>query len=138
MSYTWLIIAGILLIAELVTGTFYLLMLAIAACCAWLSMKMGFDFLAQTIVFLVCAAILTVLTRHYRHRLNARNRPNVAENLDAGQIITVHDWVDGVGHTHYRGTEWGVEIDQPDSEPLQNGSYRIIRLDGTRIRVARL
>ena len=138
MSYTWLIIAGILLIAGLVTGTFYLLMLAIAAFCAWLSMKMGFDFLAQTIVFLVCAAILTVLTRHYRHRLNARNRPNVAENLDAGQIITVHDWVDGVGHTHYRGAEWGVEIDQPDGELLQNGSYRIVRLDGTRIRVARL
>lgn len=138
MAYTWLIIAGILLIAEMLSGTFYLLMLAIAAVCAWFALLLGLDFLNQTVVFLICAAILTVLTRRYRYRLNARNRPNLAENLDAGQIITVHEWIEGIGHTHYRGTQWAVQMDQPDSQPLPDGSYRIVRLDGTQIRVERL
>ena len=31
MAHTWLILAGLLLIAELLSGTFYLLMLAVAA-----------------------------------------------------------------------------------------------------------
>ncbi len=138
MAYTWLIIAGILLIAEMLSGTFYLLMLAIAAVCAWFALLLGLDFLNQTVVFLICAAILTVLTRRYRYRLNARNRPNLAENLDAGQIITVHEWIEGIGHTHYRGTQWAVQMDHPDGQPLPDGSYRIVRLDGTQIRVERL
>ena len=138
MAYTWLIIAEILLIAELLSGTFYLLMLAIAAVCAWFALLAGADFLTQTIFFLVCAAILTILTRRYRYRLNARNRPNLAENLDAGQIITVHEWIDGIGHTHYRGTQWAVQLERPDEQTLHDGSYRIVRLDGTQIRVERL
>ncbi len=140
MAHTWLILAGLLLIAELLSGTFYLLMLAIAAFGAWLSMKMGVDFLTQTIVFLIGAAILTVLTRRYRYRINARNRPNLAENLDAGEIITVHDWANGIGRTHYRGTQWAVQLESTDHDqaPLTDGSYRIVRLDGIRIRVERL
>ena len=138
MAYTWLIIAGILLIAEMLSGTFYLLMLAIAAVCAWFVLLAGADFLTQTIFFLICAAILTVLTRRYRYRLNARNRPNLAENLDAGQIITVHEWIEGIGHTHYRGTQWAVQLEHPDEQTLHDGSYRIVRLDGTQIRVERL
>ena len=138
MVHTWLIIAGLLLIAELLTGTFYLLMLGIAAIFAWLSMLAGAHFLAQTIFFLICAAILTVLTRRYRHHINARNRPNLAENLDAGEIITVHNWENGIGHTHYRGAQWAVQLETAVQAPLTDGSYRIVRLDGTRIRVERL
>jgi len=67
MAHTWLILAGLLLIAELLSGTFYLLMLAVAALGAWVAMMLGVDFLTQTIVFLIGAAILTVLTRRYRY-----------------------------------------------------------------------
>ena len=137
-EYTWLIIAGILLTAELLSGTFYLLMLSISAVGAWLSMKFGADFLTQTIFFLVCAAILTALTRRYRHRINSRGKPNVAENLDAGHMVSVHSWHHGVGQTHYRGAQWSVELDQTDELPLKDGMYRIVRLDGPRIRVERV
>lgn len=93
--YTWLIVAGILLIAELLTGTFYLLMLAIAGVIAWFAMLLNFDFLAQSIVFLISASILVLFTQRLRARLNANTKPNLADNLDAGEIITVTDWVDG-------------------------------------------
>ena len=61
MAHTWLILAGLLLIAELLSGTFYLLMLAVAALGAWVAMMLGVDFLTQTIVFLIGAAILTAI-----------------------------------------------------------------------------
>ena len=138
MAHTWLILAGLLLIAELLSGTFYLLMLAVAALGAWVAMMLGVDFLTQTIVFLIGAAILTVLTRRYRYRINARNRPNLAENLDAGVILTVRDWDNGIGRTYYRGTNWAVQLETDDQAPLTDGSFRIVRLDGTRIRVERL
>ena len=136
--YTWLIVAGILLIAELLTGTFYLLMLAIAGVIAWFAMLLNFDFLAQSIVFLISASILVLFTQRLRARLKANTKPNLADNLDAGVIFTVIDWVDGVGISHYRGSQWAVVLDVPDAQTLPDGSYRITQLDGTRIRVARL
>ena len=134
--YIWLIVAGILLIAELLTGTFYLLMLALACTFAWFAMLMGAGFLMQAVVFFISASLLVYLTRRLRVQINQKNKPNLADNLDAGQIITVQNWIDGVGHTHYRGTQWRVLLDTPDDAPLTDGSYRIVKLDGVHIRVA--
>jgi membrane protein implicated in regulation of membrane protease activity len=138
MAYTWLMIAGILLILELMTGTFYLLMLALASIFAWFAMQADADFLMQAVVFLISASVLVYLTRRLRARLNQKSKPNLAEQLDAGEIIQVHSWADGIGHTHYRGTQWAVVMDTPDDVPLTDGAYRITQLDGTRIRVQRL
>jgi membrane protein implicated in regulation of membrane protease activity len=82
--------------------------------------------------------VLVYITRRLRAQINQKNTPNIADNLDAGEVINVHDWVDGVGHTHYRGTQWRVLLDTPDNAPLSDGSYRIVKLDGVHIRVARL
>ena len=136
--YIWLMVAGILLIAELLTGTFYLLMLALACVFAWFATLSGAGFLTQTVVFLISASVLVYLTRRWRAQINQKNTPNIADNLDAGEVINVHDWVNGVGHTHYRGTQWRVLLDTPDNAPLSDGSYRIVKLDGVHIRVARL
>ena len=136
--YIWLVVAGILLIAELLTGTFYLLMLALACVFTWLAMLLGAGFLTQTLVFLISASVLVYITRRLRVHINQKSIPNIADNLDAGEIINVHDWVDGVGHAHYRGTQWRALLDTPDDAPLTDGSYRIVKLDGVHIRVARL
>jgi membrane protein implicated in regulation of membrane protease activity len=136
--YIWLIVAGILLIAELLTGTFYLLMLALASIFTWFAMLAGAGFLMQAVVFLISASVLVYLTRRWRAQINQKNTPNLADNLDAGEIISAHNWIDGIGHTHYRGTQWRVLLDTPDDAPLTDGSYRIVKLDGVHIRVARL
>ena len=138
MAYTWLIVAGILLIAELLTGTFYLLMLALASVFTWFAMQAGAGFLMQSVVFLISASVLIYLTRRMRVQLNQKNRPNLAEYLDAGEIIRVYNWDNGMGHTDYRGTQWAVVLDQPDEAALTDANYRIVKLDGIRIRVARI
>ena len=71
--YIWLIVAGILLIAELLTGTFYLLMLALACTFAWFAMLMGAGFLMQAVVFFISASLLVYLTRRLRVQINQKN-----------------------------------------------------------------
>ena len=96
----------------------------------------GRGLLTQTIVFLIGAAILTVLTPLSLYRINARNR-YLAENLDAGKSspfavgITASDAPIIVANGRY---SWKTD----DQAPLTDGSFQIVRLDGTRIRVERL
>lgn len=137
-TYTWLIIATVLLVVEITTGTFYLLMLAIAAVFAWVVHFFGASFLFQSMVFLVTSAILVTLVYRYRAQKTRMTRPTIADELDAGEIITVHEWHNGVGETQYRGAHWQVVLDKPQEETPPAGDYRIVRLDGTRIRVTSL
>ena len=136
--YIWLIVAGILLIAELLTGTFYLLMLALASVVTWFAMQAGAGFLMQAVVFLISSSVLIYITRRLRVQLNQKNKPNLADQLDTGEIISVRHWTEGVGKTYYRGAHWSVVMDQPDEAALTDANYRIVKLDGIRIRVARL
>ena len=133
-SYTWLIVAAILLATELASGTFYLLMLAIAAVVAWLAQWTGASFLVQAVVFLLASAILVTWVHRYRKQKNRTPSTNAADMLDAGEIVTVSEWHNGVGHTHYRGSVWQAVLQTPNEHP-QTGEYRIVRFEGTRLMV---
>ncbi len=57
-STFWLILAGLLLMAELATGTFYLLLLACGAALAALLAYLGLGFVLQ----IIAAAVFSVLS----------------------------------------------------------------------------
>ena len=131
-NYAWLIMAGILVAAEIATGTFYLLMLGIAAAITWFAERMGISFLAQTLVFLIVSIVLCYATQQYRKKhISTDNKVN---DLDAGEIITVTNWQNGMGKTHYRGAQWQVVMLENSTSPA-DGQYRIVRFDGNRLLV---
>ena len=99
-SYSWLIVAAVLLATELASGTFYLLMLAIAATTAWFAQSAGTSFLGQALVFLIASAILVTWVHRYSKQKNSTSSNNADEILDAGDIITVSQRSNGIGHTH--------------------------------------
>ncbi|MGL4767623.1 MAG: NfeD family protein [Formosimonas sp.] len=132
-SYAWLIAAGILVTVEIATGTFYLLMLAIAALITWLIERMGGSFMLQSSVFLISSIVLCYAVHRYRHQRQAHETINVASDLDAGESVQV-TWRNGVGSAFYRGTNWQVVLQSPVAEPA-DGTYHIIRLDGNRLLV---
>lgn len=136
-AYTWLIIGAILISVELATGTIYLLMLGVATVPAWIVERMGGSFLAQTITYLICAAVLVTIVRRIRQNRKGKDTPNAADDLDAGGIVHVSDWQDGVGRTHYRDSFWQVSLEGNATAPV-DGKYRIVRLDGTQIIVTPL
>ncbi len=106
----WWLVAGLLVAAEVASGTFYLLMLAPGAAAGAAMAHAGFGFSAQ----LVAAALVgggAVTLWHFRRLATARRSPppaaNPDVNLDVGSEVQVARWnADGTARVHYRGAFW--------------------------------
>ncbi len=129
----WLILAGVLVVFELITGTFYVLMIAIGmaagAAAAWL----GFGLPVQMLVAAVVGVVSTGLL--HRSRLGRPVRgdpardPNV--NIDIGQSVTVESWSDGRARVMYRGAMWDVQL--APGALAEAGYFRIVEIQGNRL-----
>ena len=137
----WLAAAGVTVILELFTGTFYLLMIAIGLAAGSLAALLGLGPATQTLIAAVVGVIATMLLRRSRYgrpqaRVQAGRDPNV--NLDIGQTIHVPAWQDGAARVMYRGALWDVELDTsaaPGAAPAP-GQYTIREVRGSRLIVA--
>ncbi|WP_075791918.1 NfeD family protein [Massilia putida] len=134
----WLVTAGVLVILELFTGTFYLLMIAIGLAIGGIVALAG----ASTPLQAIAAAVVGVLATGLLHRsrfghpakTDARRDRNV--NLDIGQRVTVPAWDNGRARVMYRGALWDVELTQ--GTPPHAGEFRIVEVQGSRLVVANL
>src|SRR5688572_739575 len=134
-SLTWAIVGMVLVITELLTGTFYLLMLGIAAFGAALAAWLGLDFGAQAIVFLVVAGIGCYGVRVYRARNSAQQMPPI----DAGMPANFESWIDAgsrLARVRYRGATWDARVEGADAvEP--GATLVVLAADGNTLRVAK-
>src|SRR3970282_2232889 len=86
----WLLAGLALVIAELVTGTFYLLVLGVAAFGAGAAAWLGGGFPLQVITATAVAGVGVYLVHAYR----ARNAAQQMQPIDAGQPASFESWVD--------------------------------------------
>lgn len=132
----WLAIAGILVIVELFTGTFYILMIAIGVATGALAALAGLSLSMQIIVSAVVGVIATVLLHRSRFgapsRRDAGRDPNV--NIDIGQRVVVDAWQDGRARVKYRGALWDVELGP--GATAEAGDYKIVEVLGNRLIVS--
>ncbi|MES2130238.1 MAG: NfeD family protein [Pseudomonadota bacterium] len=132
----WLILAGLLVIFELFTGTFYVLMVAIGMGCGAIAALMGAPVPLQVIIAGAIAAAATLLLRRSRLsddiKLDPARDPNV--NIDIGQAIKVDQWQGEKARVMYRGALWDVEL--AAGSVAQAGSYKIAEVRGARLVVA--
>jgi membrane protein implicated in regulation of membrane protease activity len=134
----WLAMAGMLVILELFTGTFYLLMIAIGLAFGGLAALLGAGLPLQAIVAGAVGVIATGVlhrSRFGRTRLDARaptRDRNV--NLDIGERVTVPAWDKGRARVMYRGALWDVELGQGATPHA--GEFRIVEVLGSRLVVA--
>jgi membrane protein implicated in regulation of membrane protease activity len=132
----WLVGAGILVIAELFTGTFYLLMIAIGLAFGALAAALGASAPVQTITAAAVGVVATGLLHRSRFgkpaRSNAARDHNV--NLDIGQHVTVPAWQNGRARVLYRGALWDVELVQGATP--EAGDFRIVEIQGNRLIVS--
>ena len=133
----WVALAAMLVILEMFSGTFYLLVLgcglAVGSLAALAGLALPWQFLAAAMV----GALGTFALRRSRsgrnRRIDPARDPNV--NLDIGQDIMVEQWqtVDGVSSARvkYRGAWWDVEL--APGALAQPGLFIIREVRGSRL-----
>lgn len=133
-SLAWAIGALALVIAELLTGTFYLLMLGVAAFGAAAAAYLGLQFSSQVIV----AAIVAGAGCYGVHVYRAKNRAGQMPSIDAGQPATFEQWIDQsarLARVRYRGAGWDARVE--GAEALEPGSVLyVLNTDGNTLKVA--
>jgi membrane protein implicated in regulation of membrane protease activity len=134
-SLTWAIVGLVLVITELLTGTFYLLMLGIAAFGAALAAWLGFEFGAQAIVFLIVAAGGCYGVHVYR----SRNKGQQMAHIDAGMPASFESWIDAparLARVRYRGASWDARVE--GGEGLEAGAtVYVLAAEGNTLKVAK-
>src|SRR5262252_4665156 len=120
-SLAWAILGLALVIAELLTGTFYLLMLGAAAfggaAAAWL----GLGFEAQVVV----AAIIAAVGCYGVHAYRAKNKAQQMPSIDAGMPAAFEQWTDRatrLARVRYRGASWDARIEGEEALELEAGT----------------
>ena len=131
----WMIVGLVLVITELVTSTFYLLMLGIAAFGAALAAWLGFDFAVQSTVATIVAAAGSYGVHAYR----AKNRAQQMAQIDSGMPASFEAWVDTstrLARVRYRGASWDARV--AGAEPLESGAtVYVIASDGNTLNVSK-
>ena len=133
----WFVAAGILVIFEVFTGTFYLLMIAVGLAAGGVAALLGAGNLTQYLIVAVVGSVATYGLRHtkigkFQKRDTARD-PNV--NLDIGQTLVINEWKNEGGRSSarvmYRGAMWDVEL-SPGSA-AEAGEFIIREMRGSHL-----
>lgn len=132
----WLLITGVLVVFELFTGTFYVLMIAIGtafgAILATMGMAPSMQFLAAAVVGVAATGLFHRSRLGHPAKGDAARDPNV--NLDIGQNVSVEAWNDGKARVMYRGAMWDVDL--APGAMAGSGAFRIVEVRGSRLIVA--
>lgn len=127
----WLVLAGILLIAEITTGTFYLLMVSLGAAVGALMAYLGYGLEIQ----IAAAAVLAVAgSLLLRNRSGNRSKTDKQHDvLDIGNNLQVTSWdANGRASVQYRGATWAAE--STDNTPV-TGLHQIVDVQGNVLKV---
>ena len=131
----WGVLGLVLVIAELLTGTFYLLVLGVAAFGAAAAAGIGQAFAVQSVVF----SVVAVLGCYGVHAYRAKNKAQQMAPIDAGMPASFESWVDAgarLARVRYRGASWEARIE--GAEPVEPGStVYVLATDGNTLKVAK-
>lgn len=131
----WWLLAGAAIAVELMTGTFYLLMLAAGLAAGALAATLGMALTGQMLVAGAIGGGAVAAWRWGRRQgpapLAARFSPDV--NIDIGETVQVVRWnEDGTAGVNFRGAHWTAIAANP-GESSAPGSFRIKEMRGNRL-----
>ena len=138
-SSIWWVLAGAVVALELLSGTFYLLMLSLGLVGAALAAHLGTSITVQLVVAAVVGGGFVLGWRRYKQQkpsaLPASANRDV--NLDVGETVLVDAWnSDGTGSVRYRGANWNVCL-ATGASPAP-GLHQIVEVIGSRLVLRKL
>lgn len=108
----WFLLALILLGLEMASGTFYLLVLAIAMIVGGITALLS-DSLSWQLT--LCALTMIFGTLILRRWKTAQVSDSASTSLDIGQSVQILTWHEnGSARVLYRGAEWDAELEAAD------------------------
>ena len=137
-TLVWTVAGFVLVITELMTGTFYLLVLGIGAFAgAGLSFA-GTPLWAQA----TGAGVIAIAGAYWVHAVRANRAGVQMASLDAGQPVVLETWInEAAGHARvrYRDATWEAYLADPSAGnmPGAGTTLYITAMDGNVLKLAR-
>jgi membrane protein implicated in regulation of membrane protease activity len=133
-STLWWLAAGGLIALELVTGTFYLLMISLGLMAAAMAAHAGFPMSWQWVGASLVGGGSVLAWRAYKRSrpapLDAQKNHDV--NMDIGETVHVDHWQeDHTCSVKYRGAQWQASLHK--DEVPEPGVYVIAEVVGSRL-----
>lgn len=136
-STLWWLVCGGAIALELLSGTFYLLMLATGFAAAALVAHLGYNQTSQIVVAAAVgggAVVFWHLRQMNRRKLEPPAQANANVSLDIGEMVQIDHWnADGTADVHYRGARW-TAVHRSGISPT-TGPHRVAELVGNRLLV---
>ena len=138
-QWLWWGVAVLLGVAELVTGTLYLLVVGLGFAAAGFLAVAG----AGTVWQVLAAAVVStagglILRRASAGRTRLPAQGNRDVHLDIGERVLVEQWQpDGRAQVNYRGASWAAELAPDEGGSPAPGEFVIRSIEGSRLVLAR-
>lgn len=132
--WIWFGLAGLSLILEALSGTFYLLLVALGLFAAGLVALGDFSLWYQLAGFtLVSLFGLFILNQKgiLRKKGSRSATSDVNVNLDIGMVVEVIEWHNhGRTEVMHRGVRWQAALSDKVTQPVEPGQYTIVDIQG--------
>jgi len=133
MYLLWAVTGIMLIIIEMLTSTFYLLVLGIAALVAAAAAWLGYSFWVQAVIIVAVAVAGVILVKRYRGKIQTPP----GQGFDIGQIVMLDSWIseaDGLARVNYRNAQWEARV---TGERIPDGKvFYIHAVDGNTLHVS--
>ncbi|MCF6208969.1 MAG: NfeD family protein [Ghiorsea sp.] len=132
--HIWLIIAFVILIVEMMSGTYFLLALAggaaLTAIATWWATP---DLTAQLFIFAAASAVTYMLLLSFRKKKEVENTDGTTHMI--GQQVQVVETTHTQGRVKYKGVLWQAKSE----DTLEKGSMaEILEVDGSTLTIKAL
>ena len=134
--WIWLILAVLLVGIELLTGTVYLLMIALGLAAGALAALLGAGWTVQLLAAALVAALGCLWVR--RNKAMQPAAPELQRNadvhLDVGNVVTVESWQGRHTTVSYRGAQWQADLDETlGADAATAGLCTVVAMQGNRL-----
>lgn len=131
--WVWWMAAVLLVIAEILSGTFYLIAIAFGLAAAGVAAYLGIGWEGQAAVAaLLCTVSVAAIYRWRQGQGNTHEQANLA--YDIGQTVQAVRWSDERhARVSYRGAEWDAELATTATPDAARQSWRIREVVGSRL-----
>ena len=127
----WLILALVLLGAEMMLSTIYLLACTSGWVASCITAVLGGNFTSQCYILAIVTIVGVIIAYTYRRKIRKLSPNTDCNDLDKGQRVVVEDVLtDGSAKVNYRGALWTAYLNEGN---LTKGTYFVEKVEGTRL-----